>query len=221
MLIKIRMISGFVFSLVLAGGSSAWGGPLAPCIKAVSSANGNFLAISNFDWEPVTKGIAHRVTRVTLQVIPRERFINEKDRLDSAGTFWGDWTQWSVVLNSQTSPFSLGCPLSLISNDAEFMVVIGGCFDYCLRIYERRDHPGSPLGHGPDVGIFVKNILLSDLWPVDRVAADRAMTHTDESPQWFAGGTFEFSEDCRELIHKTRWGNVVRIRLADGSISKD
>jgi hypothetical protein len=109
--------------------------------------------------------------------------------------------------------------LSLITDDGEFLVVVGGCFDYCLRIYERRDHLGDPVRQGPDRGVFVKNISLSGLWPADRVAANQAMD--DESPQWFAGGTFEFSEDCRELIHKTRWGNVVRIRLADGSISKN
>jgi hypothetical protein len=219
MLLKQRMICGFVFSLMFAGAPTVWGGALAPCIKATSSANGNFLVISDFEWQPVAHSIARQAKQVTLQVIPKEKFINEKDRLDSQGTFWDDWTQWSVDLDKQSSPFSLGCPLSLITDDGEFLVVVGGCFDYCLRIYERRDHLGDPVRQGPDRGVFVKNISLSGLWPADRVAANQAMD--DESPQWFAGGTFEFSEDCRELIHKTRWGNVVRIRLADGSISKN
>jgi hypothetical protein len=215
------MIRWFVLPSFFACAPNAFGGPLPPCVKVVSSANGNFLVISETELQPKAGDQALHVRQVILKVIPKEKFINSKDRLAAPGTFWGDWTQWSVVLNSQSSPFSLGCPLSLISNDSEFMVIVGGCFDYCLRIYERRDHPGSPLGRGPDLGIFVKNISLRDLWPANRVANDRAMSQTDESPQWFAGGTFEFSEDCRELIHKTRWGNVVRIRLADGPISKD
>lgn len=218
---KQRLIHALLYSLMLGSVSAAFGGPLAPCIKAVSSATGNFLVISNFDWEPLTKGTARRVIRVTLQVIPRERFINEMDRLDSPGAFWNDWTQWSVDLNLKTSPFSLGCPVSLITDDGEFLVVLGDCADYCLRIYERCDHPGSPLGHGPDKGVFVKNISLGDLWPANRVATDHAMTKTDESPQWFAGGSFRFSGNCREMIHKKRWGTVVRIRLIDGSITKN
>jgi hypothetical protein len=44
---------------------------------------------------------------------------------------------------------------------------------------------------------------------------------TDETQQWFAGGTFEFSRDCRLLIHKTRWRSTVRINLQDGSVSRN
>jgi len=56
------------------------------------------------------------------------------------------------------------------------------------------------------------------LWTPDRLAA-KPRFWTDETPEWFAGGTFEFSSDYRQLIHKTRWGNTVRINLADGSLS--
>lgn len=47
------------------------------------------------------------------------------------------------------------------------------------------------------------------------------MAATDETPEWYAGGAFNFSSDGQQLIHKTRWGNTVRISLGDGSVSND
>ena len=72
---------------------------------------------------------------------------------------------------------------------------------------------------GPDHGVFIKDITLKEIWPADKVSDVQVVT--DETPQWFAGGTFEFSPDCRLLIHKTRWGSTVRINLPDGSVSKN
>jgi len=43
----------------------------------------------------------------------------------------------------------------------------------------------------------------------------------DFSPQWFSGGTFEFSQNNEVLVHRTRWGNTVRIHLADGTILQE
>jgi len=72
---------------------------------------------------------------------------------------------------------------------------------------------------GPDHGVFIKDITLREIWPADKFPNVQIVT--DETPQWFAGGTFEFSADCRLLIHKTRWGNTVRINLQDGSVSRN
>ena len=43
---------------------------------------------------------------------------------------------------------------------------------------------------------------------------------TDESPQWFAGGTFDFSADCRQTDSQDQMGNTVNINLENGSISR-
>lgn len=190
-------------------------GALPPCVKAVSSSNGNFIVINDVQYVP-GNGNTRTVERASLEVFPKETFINTKDRVTASATYWTDWARWSVVLDSSNSRPVPGCPLSLITDDGEFLIVLNAHpVDSALRIYRRRDHMGDPVREGPDHGVFIRDITLRDLWPPDRPI--KLQVTTDESPLWFAGGTFEFSSDSRELIHKTRWGNVVRIRLQDGS----
>jgi hypothetical protein len=101
-------------------------------------------------------------------------------------------------------------PLSLITDDGEFLIVLNEyATDSALRIYRRRDHLGDPVREAPDHGVFIKSIALREIWPAHKLPNVQIVT--DESPQWFAGGTFEFSRYCRLLIHKTRWGNTVLI----------
>jgi hypothetical protein len=155
-----------------------------------------------------------------LQVFPKEKFINAKDRVTAPVTYWANGAQWSVVLDSTNSRPIPGCPLSLITDDGEFLVVLNvHATDSALRIYRRRDHIGDPVREVPDHGVFIRDIALREIWPGDKLADVRIVT--DETPQWFAGGNFEFSTDCRLLIHKTRWGNTVRINLRDGSVSRN
>jgi hypothetical protein len=226
----MRLNSGIGIMLVLcpilACAPRAIAGPLAPCVKAVSSSNGNFLVITEIQLEPgkeIAAGQPMPIQQVSLRVFPRERFINEKDRLVATATFWTNftWEQWSVVFDLRKTPHISSCPLSLITDDGEFIVIFSGGFQGSLRIYRRRDHRGSPAGEGPDHGVFIRDVPLKELWPPDRLAALHFSTQTDHSPQWFAGGTFEFSKDCQQLIHKTRWGNTVHIHLADGVVSSE
>ncbi len=86
-----------------------------------------------------------------------------------------------------------------------------------MQIYRKRDHLGDPIREGPDHGVFIREIAIDKIWPTDKLPANSAIW-TDHTPEWFAGGTFEFSADNRQLIHKTRWGNTVRINLFDGSM---
>jgi len=206
--------------LMLSCARPALAGPLPPCLKAVSSNNGNFLVISDVHLEPKL-GNGARVQQVSLQVFPKENFINAKDRLTSPATYWTNRVQWSVVLDSSNAHPVPACPLSLISDDGEFLIVLNmhaaGSTGSALRIYRRRDHLGDPIREGPDHGVFIKDITLKEIWPADKFPNVEIVT--DETPQWFAGGTFEFSPDCRVLVHKTRWGNKVRINLEDGSVS--
>lgn len=207
-----------VLSLIIAGALPALAGPLPPCVKAISSNNGNFLVISDVQLEPEHE-IRARVQQVSLQVFPKESFINAKDRVTSPATYWTNWLQWSVVLDSHNTHPVPGCPLSLITDDGEFLILLNvPAIDSALRIYRRRDHPGDPVREGPDQGVFIKDITLREMWPTDKFPNVQIVT--DETPQWFAGGTFEFSPDCRLLIHRTRWGNTVHINLQDGSVSR-
>jgi hypothetical protein len=198
--------------------------PLAPCVKAVSSSNGNYLVILESQMEPETKetpGQPSQVRQITLEVYPREKFLNEKDRLDSQATFWTDLTmQWSVILDSRETPSVSSCPYFLITDDGEFMVVFEGPWvsaDTGMRIYRRRDHRGDPVREGPDHGVFIRDVPLKEMWPADKLAS--LVTWTDFTPQWFSGGNFEFTRDCGQLIYKTHWGSTVHIHLADGTVS--
>jgi hypothetical protein len=212
----------FAPSLILAGILPALGSAISPCVKATSSKNGAFLVISDIELEP---GRDHengaRVQQVTLQVFPRKIFVNAGDRLTSQGTPWDDWLQWSVILDSQNTHPLLGCPLPLITDDGEFLVIVTqdstSPDSPALLIYRRRDHPGEPVRAGPDHGAFVKDITLKEIWPAEKFP--KVLVVNEATPLWFAGGTFEFSPDCRLLIHKTRWGSTVRINLSDGSVS--
>jgi len=162
------------------------------------------------------------VRRATLQVFPKENF-NARERLIAPVTHWTNWLQWSVVLRPRNKQPVTACPLTLITDDGEFLIVLHlhtADFD-ALQIYRRRDHIGDPARRGLDHGVFIKNITLREIWPADKFGEMYRETKTDASPEWFTGGTFEFSPDCRTLIHRTRWGNVVRINLQDGSVARN
>jgi hypothetical protein len=208
--------SGLVFSLSLAWTMPAFAGALAPCVKAVDSPNGNFLVITHADLEHM-QGDASRARQVTLEVFPKEAFINAKDRVTAPVTYWSDAPQWSVILDSSNSHPVPPCPIVLVTNDGEFLIILNlYAADSALRIYRRRDHLGNKLREGPDHGVFIKDVALKDILPPDKLRGVQVMT--DASPQWFAGGTFDFSADSRTLIHKTRWGNTARINLEDGTV---
>jgi hypothetical protein len=213
------LVPALIPALILACTLPALAGALPPCVKAVSSNNGNFLVISDAQLEP-EQGTTARVQQVSLQVFPKENFINTKDRVTSPATYWVNGVQWSVVLDPRNTHLVPACPLSLITDDGEFLIVLNvHATDSVLRIYRRRDHVGDPVRQGPDHGVFIGDITLREIWPADKLANVQIVT--DETPQWFSGGSFEFSTDCRWLIHKTRWGNTVRINLQDGSVSGD
>jgi hypothetical protein len=63
-----------------------------------------------------------------------------------------------------------------------------------------------------DHGVFIKRVVLKGIWPPDKLGENTA-AWDEETPQWFAGGTFEFSSYGRQLTHKTHGGNTVHINL--------
>lgn len=216
-----RFVKALAFSL-LGCSPYAIAGPLAPCVKAGSSANEDYFVIRDFQLETGAKVDSRRAFRpelIALQVYPRETFINQKDRLTSDSTFWTDFLEWSIVIDLRKEPSVSPCPNFLITNDGEFLVIFAGRFvDGALRIYRRRDHPGNPRIEGEDHGVFIREVSLKELWPANAYDRWRSQSFTDESPQWFAGGSFVFNQDSRQLIYKTQWGNTARIQLADGSV---
>lgn len=213
----------FICSLICCS-RCAIAGALAPCVKAGSSANGDYLVIRYFQLDPGAiedSGQPIRPWSISLQVYPRERFINQKDRLTSDSTFWTDVTfEWSVIIDLRKEPSLSACPEFLITNDGEFLVIFGGFAHGALRVYRRRDHLGDSRREGKDHGVFIREISLKELWPAEAYDHWRSQLFTDESPQWFAGGTFAFSNDSRQLIYKTQWGNTARVQLVDGAVNR-
>src|SRR5690348_5934866 len=116
-----------------------------------------------------------------MRVFPKENFINAKDRVTSSATYWTNSQQWSVVLDSSNSRPVPGCPLSLLTDDGEFLIVLNRyATDSALRLYRRRDHLGDPMREGPDHGIFIKDITLQQIWPADKSVGLQIIT--DETP---------------------------------------
>src|SRR5207248_5781845 len=83
------------FCLTFACALPAVAGPVFPCVKAVSSKNGNFMVLNDIQLEPSQR----TVQRVSLQVFSKENFINANDRLTAPATYWHALS-WSVVLDA-------------------------------------------------------------------------------------------------------------------------
>ena len=194
-----------ILALVLSA-LPAVAGPLAPCIRAVGSASGSFLVITDAEFPHALPATADRVT---LQVVPKETFVNDANhKVASPNTYWNgyDWRGWSVLL-TKGDTFMSSCPVSLITDDGEFLVLLGWGLNSAMRIYRRPDQGRN--------GVPVRDIALKEIWPPEKLQVGA----TDETRDWFAGSTFDFSSNSRILIDKTRWGNTVRIHLTDGSVS--
>jgi hypothetical protein len=217
-----RLISSFcwvLFLLTVLTSSSFAGAPF-PCIEAASSSHGNFLVIVERQFEPL-EGTALRTKQVSFEVRKREQFVNAYQRMSAPVTFWSG-PQWSVVLGAQDQTILrlYSCGLPLVTDDGEFLILLtvgpGPSGEPALRIYRR----GDPRREDPDHGVIVKDVTLREIWPASKAAANDAGGWTDHSPEWFAGGTFDFSADNSQLIYKTQWGNIVRVELSDGTIRR-
>lgn len=194
----------------------AHAGPLRACIRATLSANGKILVVNDLTFDDPDESHARRPTMSTFRVLSRYVDINEPRRMKGPNTYWDMNSLWSLVLADYDQEPT--CPYTLVTNDGEYLILVGGGFrlDTALSIYHRRDHPGQPFGGpGPDHGVLVKRILLAELWPPEKLPDGM----TDNTPEWFAGGTFSFSADDRTLIHTTQWGTTFHISLETGKVT--
>jgi hypothetical protein len=114
------------------------------------------------------------------------------------------------------------CPATLITDDGEFLILVGRDTDsWALRIYRRGEHPGETAKEGMDHGLFVRAVPLNELWPREEfVEWEHTIRTGGESPQWFSHGHFSFSSDSRTLIYETEWITTARVDLPSGSVSK-
>ncbi len=216
-MVKTFSASFALLSAIFLGVASAHAGPLPPCVTATLSASGKILVVNELLLDPPEKAETYgqKVRASSFRVLRRHVEINDGLRVDGPDAYWTD-PLWSVVFDSSDIPPLVACPYTLVTDDAEFLIFVGDYDGTALRIYRRRDHPGQPRGgSGPDHGVLVRVIPLSELWPADRIP----VVITDEMPHWYGGGTFAFSADNRALIHKTRWGNTLKIDLMTGVVT--
>jgi hypothetical protein len=195
----------------------AHAGPMPPCIDATLSANGSILVVNDLTFDDPDESHVRHVTGSTFRVLRRYVDLNEYLRMNGPNTHFAG-PMWSVVLTNGYREPMMGCPYTLVTDDGEYLVLVGGAaaFGDVLSIYRRRDHPGGSFGGpGPDHGVLVRRIPLSELWKPEQIPQMR----TDHTPTWFASGTFAFSADNRTLIHKTRWGRTLQIDLETGKVS--
>jgi hypothetical protein len=229
---RITATLASALSLVLTCSLPLLAGQPPPCVKAASSENANSLVISDVQLElpEGEMGIA-KIIQFSFDVFPREKFSNAKDRTTVPATFWaGSGAQWRIVLASgdkENWAFVRSCPLPLVTDDGEFLILLAAVpamsDDWgVMRIY-RWDRTSSEI---PGHARLIREIPLREIWPPLRLtwppgAPENPRQATDETPQWYAGGTFAFSLDNRNLVHKTQWGNTIKINLENGPVSNE
>ena len=198
-------------------------GSLFPCPKAVTSAHGSAVTIAEdtVDWEKdeTGKAIAGRLLKTRFTVMSKLTFVNDYQKVSAHVTYWGD-LPWAVELDmSDLSDrgFTVSCAVPLVTDDGRFLALLatGPAFDGVVRVYSRRDDDHR-MQDGTVKGVLIKTIQLKELWPPNEINAVKIWD--DHTPDWFAGGTFEFNPENSELIHATRWGNTDYITLRDGTV---
>ena len=212
-----RVASVLCAACAIAGTTSgAHAGPLPPCIVATLSANHSILVVNEQAYDGLDETQAQRPRTSTFRVLRSYIDENEALRLNGPDKYWAN-SLWSVVFTDSGKTPLIFCPYTLVTDDGEFLVLISDNFGPpALSIYRRRDHPGlSSGGSGPDHGIFIRQIPLTDLWSLEHIPG----MITDHTPLWFASGTFAFSPDNRMLIYKTRWSQTLQIKLETGEVS--
>jgi hypothetical protein len=223
MRLNVGVLSAAVVVLTCAPFSIA--GPLFPCPTAVNSVHGNAIAIARktIEWHA---GIG-KLLSVQFTVMMKTDFVNESQKTSAPVTYWGDWP-WAVVLdmNNQADRIFYSCAVPLVTDDAQFLILLatGPVLDSALRVYHKGDYSTERIQDGTVKGVLVRDIKLEELWPATKIDSSRIWT--DHTPEWFAGGSFDFAPEIPfrppdlQLIHKTRWGNTVRINLRDGKVLK-
>ena len=92
------LIFRFIFSfwiVIAAVPLTVCGSALAPMVRASQSANGKFLVVTEWEYDSPNRQVPRMLVSSTYRVLRVEPFINDKDRLDGATTFWSD-SDWEV-----------------------------------------------------------------------------------------------------------------------------
>ena len=210
------LVVAFTLMFSLCGSIPAKAGALLPCLRATLSPRGNALVLNDLTFNDPDESHARKIETSTYRIFRRYRDLNYRLRLEGPDQYWAE-PYWQVTFtNSGTSPLN-ACSYTLVTGDVEYLVLIGMDNDRtALSIYHPDHAPRATGSVGPPGGVLVRQVPLSDLAP----EVTTPQTITDDTPQWFAGGTFSFSADERTLIYTTRTGKKLQISLLTGEVQR-
>lgn len=217
--IHLLLAAGILMPTVM-----AFAGPAPKSPIAALSGNGQVLVTCEmtFDGNYETQG--RKVTSSTFAVHTQPlREINGGLRLSGPNTYW-DYqpllTTWSVHLPSPESPGIVGCPYMLVTDDAEYLLLLRSyAINGAILLFRRRDHRGQPrAGRDYNSGVLVREIPVDEIDPPPTTVLGRTMT--DHTPQWYSHGTLSFSPDNRTLFYN-KASRSVRIDLATGVVTQN
>jgi len=185
-----------------------------PYLVAASSSNGVFLVVWEYEYTDPKGGAQQIPKKITYHVFAKESF--PQDRFIIPGTHWSSTAaSWGVTVEG-----NFGGPggwLPLVNNNGDYLVLVAVTSPVNAKLDVVRTYRKST----GQSGALIATLSLQDLWPQDHLASLAAPHVIQDRPLWYDGGSFEFSPDNQQLIYKTRWGNTVRVNLADGKVSKD
>ena len=212
----------YVFVWMLLSALRSYAGPLSACVGATLSANQHVLVINDLMFDDPDETHIRKVTGSTFHIVQQVNEPNSGLRMSGPDHYWPQWSLgslWSVPFSSNQSPGFVACPYVLVTDDAEFLILLeNGPSRTALRIYRRREHPGQlRIDKGPDHGVLVRAISVDEIRPAPSSVLGR--TWTDHTPQWYSGGDWILSKDNRTLVFRME-NNSLRIDLATGLISK-
>jgi hypothetical protein len=186
------------------------------CVKVASSEHGRSVAVADTHWVSVKNQLgAVKATEVTFQIFPEAEFYGV-GKLNAPVTLWQDMPSWTVTLVGEHAK---GCLIPLVSDIGEYLILLsqpGGLTpqEVVMRLYK------APSRTAPEAeqkrGVFVKELTLQDVSPGRQVAPALV---GDGTPQWFAGGVFNWGRDNQSLLFKSGLGDSVSINLLRGSVT--
>jgi hypothetical protein len=198
-------------------------GPLSQCIGATLSADHHVLVINELTFNDPDETHVRKVTGSTFRVLEPVREPNAGLRMSGPNLYWpsGDLgAGWGVRFSSSDSAWVPACPYVLVTNDAEFLILLESSPSrIAMRIYRRREHPGQPLiDKAPDHGVLIRAVPLNEIQPA--ASSPLQMTFTDHTPQWYSHGDWTFTTDNKTLVFRGKTFGTVHIDLATGAVSK-
>jgi hypothetical protein len=187
--------------------------PLPPIVRAATSGNGRFLVIATFDLGAEGEGGGRKILGTTFDVNPVETFaLNSKDRLTAPNRYYSSesWNSWKVRLPADKG-WTAQWPI--ISDDGESLILVGVSPPMegltLLTVYKRHGYEGT----------LLRSYKVDDLWGL-RPGEKRMQGFSDATPEWFADGSFSFSEDGQVLLYTDKEHGVFRLNLKDGAVTK-